>query len=189
MSCRWSARAQRPGTFIPLSPRLITPGSVGPPRGRQPVVGQAAPSAARRALALPGSEFAASPHSNLTLRRAPALSHPHISRRRRPASSRRISAPPAADGRVAPPIPADHQSERARTCSFFFSAPVVTSNRRIDYPCHRNHGLDKHGSKRNWNSVSVDRSELQQQRSKPVAGYSRGLHPTSQSAPGPRWRN
>jgi len=103
MSCRWSARAQRPGTFIPLSPRLITPGSVGPPRGRQPVVGQAAPSAARRALALPGSEFAASPHSNLTLRRAPALSHPHISRRRRPASSRRISAPPAADGRVAPP--------------------------------------------------------------------------------------
>ena len=86
-----------------------------------------------------------------------------------------ISAAPSRE------IPADHQSERARTCSFFFSAPVVTSNRRIDYPSHRNHGLDKHGSKRNWNSVSVDRSELQQQRSKPVAGYSRGLHPTSRS--------
>jgi hypothetical protein len=93
-------RDQGPGNFMPLSPHPRS----AEQRGRQPVVCQAAPSAG-----LPGSEFAVSPHSNLTLRRAPA---PHTYR-----------ALGATGG--PPPNPAD-QSERART-----RAPSFCTRRHV----------------------------------------------------------
>ena len=116
--------------------------------GRQPVVGQAAPSAGPSREAIRG----------ISAQQPDAATCPcptHISGRR-PASPRRHRRQMAG-----PPIPAD-QSERTGTNVLVLSTPIVRpiDESAIDVIVSRL-SLDKHGSKRNWNSVSADWSEIE----------------------------